>query len=129
MRSGARLRVSLERERRPVDSLDTLQASIEERAMRRADVLWERVLLDCEAVVLARDHHAARVELDDGVIRAVMTELHLLRLGPARKTEQLMAQADAECRHAFVHERADGLDRVVARLRVAGAVRQEHAVG
>jgi len=68
--------------------------------VRRAHVLGQRVLLDGEAMVLARDHHTTRVELDDGVVRAVVAELHLLRLGPAREAEQLMTQANPKAKPA-----------------------------
>ena len=37
----------------------------------------QRFFLHRETVVLARDHDAPGIELDDGVIRAVVAELHL----------------------------------------------------
>ena len=127
-RPRARLGMPLERERRPIGALDPLQRAVEQRPMRRATIRRQRVFLHGETVVLARDHDAPRIELDDGVVRAVMAELHLLRLRAAREPQELMPETDAERRHADVDDRADRLDRVVARLRIAGAVRQEHAV-
>ena len=44
-----------------------------------------------------------------------------------REAEQLMAEADAENRHA-AEQIAHDLDLVAERLGVAGAVRQEHGV-
>ena len=55
--------------------------------MGRAHVSRQRVLLDGEPVVLARDHDPPGIELDDRVVRAVMAEFHLFRLGAARETE------------------------------------------
>src|SRR5688572_30366264 len=111
----------LERERRTVRAFEALQAAVEQRTVRRADVRRQRVLLDGEAVVLARDHDAPGIELDDGMVRAVMAELHLFRLGPAGKAEELMSEANAERRDALVDERADRLDGIVARLGIAVA--------
>src|SRR5690606_18507264 len=60
--------------------------------------------------------------------RPVMAELHLHRLRPGGEPEQLVPEADAELRDADLDELPDRLDRVRARLRVSGAVRQENAV-
>ena len=66
----------------------------------------QRRLVHREAVVLARDQHAPAVDIEHRVIRAVMTELHLHRLRAAREAEQLVAEADAEDRHAGFEELA-----------------------
>ena len=63
------------------------------------------------------------------VVGAVVAELHLDGARAAREAEQLVAEADAEHRHVGLEELADRLDRVVAGLRIAGAVGEEHAVG
>ena len=56
------------------------------------------------------------------MVRAVMAELHLERAPARREAEQLVAEADAERRHAAVDDLADRRDRVVAGLGIAGAV-------
>ena len=63
-----------------------------------------RLLLDREAVVLARDHHAPGVDLDDRMVCAVVAELHLHGLRAAREPEQLVAETDAERRHAAIDD-------------------------
>src|SRR5215510_14263061 len=97
--------MALERERGAIGSLEPLQRAVEQRAVRWAHVRRQRVLLDREAVVLARDHHAPGIDLDDRMVRAVVAELHLDRLCAAREPEQLVAEADAERRHTFVDQR------------------------
>ena len=54
---------------------------------------------------------------------------HLHGRRAARERQQLMAETDAERRQPRLHQFLYGADRVVARLRIAWAVRQEHAVG
>src|SRR3989442_10561367 len=59
-----------------------------------------------------------------------MAELHLHGLGARSEAHQLVAEADAEHRDdRGIEDLADRLDGVIARLRVAGAIRQEYAVG
>jgi hypothetical protein len=94
-----------------------------------AQVGGQRLLVDREAVVLAGDGHAAVVEVLHRMVGAVVAELHLEGLGAGRQRQDLVAQADAEGGIAVLDQFARGLDGVVARLRVAGAVGQEHAVG
>ncbi len=86
-------------------------------------------LVDREAVVLAGDQHVAAGKFLHRVVCAVVAELHLDGSRAAREPEQLMAEADAENRNVGIQEFADCGDRVVARLRVAGTVGQEDAVG
>ena len=87
----------------------------------------QRLLVDREAVVLRGDFDRARFEILHRLIRAAMAELELERLRAAGQAEQLVAQADAEDR-LLAQQAADRADRVVERLRIAGAVREEHAV-
>jgi hypothetical protein len=79
-------------------------------------------------MILRGNHHATAVQIDHRVVGPMMTELHLQRLRAGREAEQLMAEADAEGRHAFGDEGPDRGDGVVAGLRIAGPVGQEHAV-
>ena len=53
------------------------------------------------------------------VVGAMVSELHLDRLCTGGETEQLVAQADAERRHAGIDDVADRVNGVVARLGVA----------
>src|SRR5687768_16563926 len=76
----ARLGMPLKGERRAIGPFEALEGAVKQRAVRGANIPGQRVLLDGEAVVLARDHDSPGIELDDGVIRAVMTELHFFRL-------------------------------------------------
>ena len=85
-------------------------------------------LVDREAMVLAGDQHAAGVQVLHRVVGAVVAELHLHGARAAGQAEQLVAQADAEGRDVRHDQLADGVDGVVAGRRIAGAVRQEHAV-
>ena len=73
--------------------------------------------------------HAAVVQVLHRVVGAVVAELHLEGLGAGGQRHDLVAQADAEGGIAVLDQFARRLDRVVAGLRVAGAVGQEHAVG
>src|SRR5580698_2414424 len=63
VRSGARLGVPLETECRAVLEGDALQRAVEQRAVRRPDVVRQRRLIDGEAVILAGDEDAAAVQV------------------------------------------------------------------
>ncbi len=62
------------------------------------------------------------------MIAAVVAELELVGASAEGQAAELVAEADAEDRHA-AHHVANGADGVVDRLGVAGAVREEDAVG
>ena len=61
------------------------------------------------------------------MVRAAVAERKLVRLVPCGECEQLVAEADAQERHAADQLPHDG-DFVLERLGVAGAVREKHAV-
>ena len=63
------------------------------------------------------------------MIGAVVAELHLVGARAGGERHDLVAEADAEGRHAALDELARRRDRVVARLGIAGAVGEEDAVG
>src|SRR5271154_3980622 len=63
VRPRARLRMTLKAEGRPVGAGYALEGAVEERAVCGTQILRERALVHREAVVLARDEHAARVKL------------------------------------------------------------------
>ena len=60
----------------------------------------QRVGIDREAVILRRDLDLPGLELLHRLIRAAVAELQLVRLAAQRQAQQLMAEADAEDRHA-----------------------------
>ena len=62
------------------------------------------------------------------MVGTVVAELHLDGLGAGGQTQQLVAQADAEHRGVGGQEGLDGVDGVVARLGVTGAVGEEDAI-
>src|SRR5688500_8555675 len=77
VRTGTRLRVALEAERRPVGARNTLERAVEQRAEGGPQHRRQARFVDRETVVLAGDEHAAAAQLLHRVVRAVMTELHL----------------------------------------------------
>jgi hypothetical protein len=79
-------------------------------------------------MILAGDDHAAGGQVLYRVVGAVVAEFHLDGPGAARQPEQLVPEADAEYRQVGGQQFRDRPDRVVARLRIARTVRQEHAV-
>src|SRR4029453_13047522 len=84
--------------------------------------------VDGEPVVLRRHLDVAGLQVVHRVVRAAVAELELERPGPAGQAEDLVAEADAEDGDARLHDPPRRLDGVGAGLRVAGAVREEHAV-
>src|SRR5580704_4465815 len=77
VRARARLRVALEAERRLVFQRDSLQRAIEQRAVSGSHVRRQSAFVHGEPVILTRDEYPSRVQILHGMIRAVMTELHL----------------------------------------------------
>src|SRR6476661_7800845 len=95
VRSWAGFRMPLEAEGRRVGEREALVGAVEQRAVGDAHVAGKRRLVDREAVVLAGDQHAAAVDVDDRMVRAVVAELHLDRARAGGEAEDLVAQADA----------------------------------
>src|SRR5215207_6543429 len=77
VRPGTGFRVALEAEGRLVRACQALQRAVEQADVRGTKVGAERLLVDGEAVVLARDGHASRIEVLHRVVGAVVPELHL----------------------------------------------------
>src|SRR5215213_10342709 len=86
------------------------------------------VALNGEPVVLRGDQDTPGLQLANGMIPAPMPVGHLRCPSAERESQELMSQADTEHRHLALGDRADGTRRVFDRIRVAGAVREEHAV-
>src|SRR4051812_47196389 len=63
VRPGARFRMALEAERGTVGAREALQAAVEERHVRRPEILRQRRRIDGEAVVLAGDRDEPRIEV------------------------------------------------------------------
>ena len=81
-----------------------------------------------EAVVLAGDLGAAGGQVLDRMVGAVVAERQLVGLQADRAAQQLVAEADPVDRQ-LADQLADGVDDVVERGRVAGAVGEEDRVG
>src|ERR1700752_4304627 len=93
VRSGTGFRMSLEAERRAVLEGNPLERAVEQRAVCRLHRLRERALIDREAVILAGDVDAARLELLHRVVGAVVAELHLHGARAGGESEELVAEA------------------------------------
>ena len=79
-------------------------------------------------MVLAGDHHHARVEILYRVVGTVVAMTHFQGLGAGGQGQQLVAETDAEYRNIGFQDFLDRLDRVVARLGIARTVGEEHAI-
>ena len=76
-------------------AFDRVVVQIQMRDFGRA---FERIGVDCEAVVLRRDFHLARGEIHHRLIAAVVAELELVSFAAEREAHDLMAETDAEDR-------------------------------
>ena len=128
MRAGRRFRVALEAERRLVGAGKALQRAVEQRNVRDAAIGRQGGDIDRETVVLRGNQHLLGIEVLHRMIRAVVAELHLQRLGAGCQRHDLVPQADAEGGDAALDQFLGGGNRVIARLRVARSVGQEDAV-
>src|SRR5712691_4388272 len=124
VRAGAGLRMELQRPGAQLRERETLDGSVVERDVRHLPRLRG---VDAEAVILSGHEHAAALALEHRVVRAAVAERQLRRREPRRTPEQLVAETDPEQRHA-ADELADDGALGLERLRVAGAVREQHAV-
>ena len=86
------------------------------------DAVRQAFAVDRVAVVLRRDVHAARRDVAYRVVGAAVAERQLVRLRAEGAARDLVAQADAEDRHA-ADEALHRIDDVVELQRVAGAGR------
>ncbi len=87
MRARTRLRVALKTEYGPIRNGNSLQAAIEQGAMRRLHSFRQTGLVNGKAVILASDQDLPRREILNRMVRAVMTELHLDRLRAKRERQ------------------------------------------
>src|SRR4051794_3313185 len=72
VRTGARLRVSLEAECRAIGTRQSLQAAVEERDMGDAHVLRQRRAIHGKAMVLAGNDDLSGVLVEHRMVRAVV---------------------------------------------------------
>src|SRR5438477_10892770 len=87
VRPRARLGMELRRARTQLRVVQAFDGAVVERGVRDAVALARR---DRESVVLRGDEHAARLVVDDGMVRAAMAERELERLVSGRECEQLV---------------------------------------
>ena len=126
---GRRLGVALEAEGRLVGALDALQRAVEERlcvARTLAGSVFSSTAKPWFWLVMKTRFESRSCT---GWLAPWWPNFIFTVFAPAREAEELVAEADAEDRRAGVDDLADGLDRVVAGLRIAGAVGEEDAVG
>ncbi len=121
--------MSLEGERGYVGTRNALQRAIEERHMGAQQVRRQAVHVDRKTVVLAGDQHLSGLQILHRMVGTMVPELHFQRPRARGQRQQLVTETDAEDRHAPGKQLANRVDRVVAGLRVARTVRQEHPVG
>ena len=96
--------------------------------MGHAQVGRQRRFVNGKAVVLSGNHHYIVIDIFNRVVTAVVAEFHLNGLRAARQRQQLMAETDAKDRNIGGEEFFNRRDGVIARRRVARAVRQENTV-
>jgi len=88
----------------------------------------DRVGIDGEVVVVGGDLHLAVGRVLYRVVAAVVAELQFVSTPAQSQPGKLMAEADSEDRHS-TQELANGAHGVIDRLRIAGTVGEEDAVG
>ena len=115
-----------ERERAVAQAFQRLVIQVHVRQLDLVGV--DRVWIDGKVVVVRGDLHLAGEVVAHRVVAAVMAEFELVCLAAQGNAGELMAEADSEDRHA-AQEFANGAHGVIDRLRVAGAVGEEDAVG
>src|SRR3989475_10873290 len=118
----------LHRERRLSLHGQALDGVVVQVQVRHLGAAAERLGVDREAVVLRRDLDLAGREVLDWLVAAVVPELELEGAPAERETHDLVSQADAEDGDA-AEELGDDLADAADGVRVAGAVREEDAVG
>ena len=131
VRPGRRLGVELHAPDRSAAQAQSLHRPVVQRHVGDVDLGRHAGLglAHREPVVLARHEHAPRRALEHRVVGAAMPERQLVRLEPERPPHELVAEADAEDRASAVDQPAHLGGVRVHGTGIAGAVRQQHAVG
>ncbi|MEY3111178.1 MAG: ATP-dependent helicase RecG [Actinomycetota bacterium] len=128
MRTGARLRVVLHAEGSVPDDLHSFVGLIVQVSVRDFRDVTQRLRIDTEVVILARDFHSSRAQVAHRMVGTVMTEGQLEGLAAEREGQQLMTETDTEHGGPAFDERADGLRSTSDDLGIARTVREEDSV-
>ena len=91
--------------------------------MRYAHIGGQRFDIRRKTVVLAGDEHLAGIDVFNRVVGTMVAKLHLSGFSTGSQGQQLVAQANAVHRLFHSQEFTNGGDGVIARLRIAGAIR------
>ena len=127
--AGCGFRVILHAEERQAFVTQAFEGLVIEVDVGKLDVVGvDGVGIDGEVVVVRSDFDLARLVVAHGMIAAVVSELELVRAAAEGETTELVAEADAEDGHAPDHV-ANGLDRIIDGLGIAGAVGEKDTVG
>src|SRR5215204_4021182 len=110
-----------------LEARDAFDGAVIEVAVGQLDAVRERILAYGEAVILARYLDASRLQVPDGMVRAVVAEGQLVGLATEGEPEELMSEADPEGRD-LTEQRAQSVDCRSEGGRVARTVREEEAV-
>src|SRR5918993_5255682 len=99
---------------------DAFDGAVVEVAVGQVDAVRERILAYGEAVVLASYLDAPRLQVPDGMVRAVVAEGQLVGLATEREPEELVSEADPERGH-LTEQRTQSIDRRSECGRIAGS--------
>ena len=128
VRAGAGFRVTLKAECRRIGTGKPLQRTVEQRNMGAAQIGRQRRRIDRKAMILTGDRHPSAIQILDRVIGTVVAEFHFYGFGTRSQRKQLMTEADSKDRKLRRDQLSDCADRVIAGLRVAGAVGKENSI-
>src|SRR5215208_5289398 len=119
--SRARLGVVLHAPGPLLGARDALDGAVVEVAVGQLNAISERILANSEAVILARYLDTSRLQVSDGMVRAVVAERQLVGLAAEGEPEELVSEADPECRDP-TEQRTQSVDRRSEGGRVARTV-------
>ncbi len=99
VRAGCGFGVVLYAEDGEVAMAHAFDGAVVEIDVRDFDLRWERVGIDCKAVILRGDRNFSGAEIFHRLVATAVTELELESFTTESVTEDLIAQADAEDGH------------------------------
>src|SRR5437879_8503701 len=112
MRAGRRLGMVLNAERRKGAVLEAFDGVVVQIDVNNLDFVGvETFRIDSETVILRRNFHLFALNVEDGMISAMMPEFQFERRPAECKPHNLVAQADSE-NGLLRKQSADILDRV-----------------
>src|SRR5215217_8032356 len=103
---------------------DAFNGAVIEVAVGQLDAVRERILAYGEAVVLARYLDASRLQVPDGMVRAVVAEGQLVGLATEGEPQELVSDEDPERRY-LTEQRTQSVECRSEGGRVAGSVGEE----